>query len=204
MILSISSDSWAWLPLDYLANVLGCLYAALSRRYAVRYLTAVPLVRLPARFAPRDRRLTRDDVPVLLRAERSDSRTWHLTRFVLVSDCTGTRSESILGLDSMPQTAGGWVDTDCGIMDRRGVGVAETGKRQPPVSLPRQLLAHPRRREGNSARFVFEYHGDRVASAMNAWATALKARPAALRVYVGDVARRGVARQARALLPAQS
>ena len=154
---------------------LGVLQAAINHCHAEGYLTAAPRVRLPERPAPRDRWLTRDEVAALLRAARSDPRTRHLTRFILLAIYTGTRSESILGLRFMPHLAGGWIDCEAGRMYRRAASRTETKKRQPPIPLPRQLLAHLRRWERNGARFVVEYQGCRVASVKHAWATALAA-----------------------------
>ena len=73
----------------------------------------------------------------------------------------------------MPHTAGGWVDTKAGMMYRRGVGVAETKKRTPPIPIPRPLLAHLRRWERSGARYVVEVDGQRVGSVKTAWKTAL-------------------------------
>ena len=73
----------------------------------------------------------------------------------------------------MPNTGGGWADTERGIMYRRGIGEAETSKRRPPIPIPRQLLAHLRRWEGNGARCVVEVDEQRVGSVKTAWKTAL-------------------------------
>ena len=73
----------------------------------------------------------------------------------------------------MPHTHGGWINTDTGMMYRRAPGEAETKKRQPPVPLPRHLLAHLRRWKRNGALFVVEYEGQRVGSIKTAWSTAL-------------------------------
>ena len=152
---------------------LGVLQAALNYCVSEGYLTVAPRVKLPAKPAPRDRWLSRDEAACLLRAAHRNSKARHLARFILVSLYTGTRSAATLGLRFMPHTGGGWVDTDAGRMYRRGVGVAETKKRQPPVPLPRPLLAHLRRWERNGARFVVEVNGQRVGSVKTAWRTAL-------------------------------
>ena len=132
-----------------------------------------PVVHTRPTGAPRDRWLTRDEVARLLRAAYRNSKSRHLARFILVAVYTGTRSEAILRLRFMPHTAGGWVDTDAGRMYRRGAGVAETKKRQPPIPIPRPLLAHLRRWERNGARFVVEVDRQSVASVKTAWKTAL-------------------------------
>ena len=73
----------------------------------------------------------------------------------------------------MPNTEGGWVDTEAGIIYRRGTSEAETKKRTPPVPIPRSLLAHMRRWERNGARYVVEADGQRVGSVKTAWKRAL-------------------------------
>ena len=123
--------------------------------------------------APRDRWLTRDEVARLLRAAYRNSKSRHLARFILVAVYTGTRSAAILRMRFMAHTAGGWVNTDAGRMYRRGVGTAETKKRQLPIRIPRPLLAHLRRWEKDGARFVVEVDGQSVASVKTAWKTAL-------------------------------
>ncbi len=152
---------------------LGTLQAALNYCHAEGYLTAAPKVRLPAKPTPRDRWLSRDEVAKLLRAAYRNPKTRHVVPFILVAIYTGTRSDAILRLRFMPNTYGGWIDLERGLMHRRGVGEAETKKRQPPIPLPRRLLAHLRRWREAGAQHVVEYKGSRVASVKHAWATAL-------------------------------
>jgi integrase len=66
----------------------------------------------------------------------------HLARFFLVGIYTGTRSGAIMALQWMPNTTGGWIDFDRGILHRRGRNVGQTTKRQPQTRLGRRLLAH--------------------------------------------------------------
>ncbi len=152
---------------------LGVLQAALNYCFAEGYLTAAPKVRLPAKPAPRDRWLERDEVAALLRAAYRNPKARHLARFILVAIYTGTRSEAILGLRFMPHVAGGHVDTERRLMQRRAIGRAETKKRTPPIPIPPRLLAHLRRWERMGAGAVVEIDGARVASVKRAWATAL-------------------------------
>ncbi len=152
---------------------LGTLQAAINFCHAEGYLTYATKVKLPPKPPPRERWLTRDEVARLLNAAHRSSRGKHLARFILTAIYTGTRSEAILGLRFMPNTEGGWVDTESGLMYRRGVGQAETKKRTPPIPIPRPLLAHLRRWERNSARYVVEIDGQRVASVKSAWKRAL-------------------------------
>ena len=152
---------------------LGTLQTAVNYCHAEGYLTAAPKLRLPAKPPARDRWLTRGEVAKLLRAAYRNPRSRHLARFILVAMYTGTRSEAILRMRFMPSVEGGWVDTERGIMHRRGSGEAETNKRRPPIPIPRQLLAHLRRWERGGARYVVEVDGQRVASVKTAWRTAL-------------------------------
>ena len=152
---------------------LGVLQAAINYCHAEGYLTSVPRLRLPAKPPARDRWLTRDEAARLLRAAYRNPKARHLARFILVALYTGTRSEAILRLRFMPSTEGGWVNTEAGMMYRRGVGVVETKKRTPTIPIPRQLLAHLRRWQRNGAHFVVEVDGQRVGSVKTAWRTAL-------------------------------
>ena len=154
---------------------LGTLAAAINHCHAEGYITSAPRVRLPAKPAPRDRWLTRDEAAKLVRAAYRNPKAKHLARFILVALYTGTRSAAILRLGFMPNTVGGWVDTEKGVLYRRGAGEAETKKRTPPVPIPRPLLAHLRRWEREGARFVVEVDGQRVGSLKTAWRTALAA-----------------------------
>ena len=153
---------------------LGVLQAALNYCHTEGYLTSARKVRLPAKPAPRDRCLTGDEAARLLRAAYRNPKGRHLARFILVALYTGTRSDAILRLRYMPNTEGGWVDTRAGRMYRRGAGVAETKKRQPPIPIPRPLLAHLRRWERNGAQYVVDVGGQRVGSVKTAWRTALR------------------------------
>ena len=152
---------------------LSTLQAAVNYCHAEGYLTAAPKIRLPAKPPARDRWLTRNEVARLLRVAYRSPRAKHLARFILVAIYTGTRSDAILRMRYMPSTEGGWVVTHSGRMHRRGIGVAESKKRQPPIPIPRQLLAHLCRWERQGARYVVEIDGQRVGSVKRAWRTAL-------------------------------
>ncbi len=130
-------------------------------------LESVPVVTLPPKPAPREHWLTRADAAMLLagalgwyRRQWTDVFTrkveWEwarhkpsinraAARFIVIGLHTGTRHAAILSLQWMPNTFGGWIDFERGVMHRRGEGVAETKKRQPPVRLGRRLLSHMNR-----------------------------------------------------------
>ena len=152
---------------------LAVLQATINYAHAEGYLSAPVKVKLPAMPAARDRWLTRDEAARLLRAAYRNPKAKHLARFILVALYTGTRSDAILRLGFMPNTVGGWVDTDKGVLYRRASGEAETKKRTPAVPIPRPLLAHLQRWERQGACFVVEVEGQRVGSLKTAWHTAL-------------------------------
>ena len=154
---------------------LGTLSAAVNFCHAEGYITSAPKIPLPPKSPPRDRWLSRDEAARLLWAAYRNPKSKHLARFILVAIYTGTRTEAILRMRFMPNTTGGWVDTDRGMMYRLGQGMTQTKKRQPPVKLPRQLLAHLRRWQRQGARFVVEVKGCRVASVKTSWRHAIKA-----------------------------
>ena len=152
---------------------LGVLQAALNYCHVEGYLTAAPKLRLPEKPAARDRWLARHELAKLLRAAYRNPKARHLARFILVALYTGTRSDAILRLQFMPNTTGGWVDLDRGLMYRRGVGEVESKKRTPPIPIPAMLLPHLRRWQREGARYVVNVGGQRVASVKTAWRTAL-------------------------------
>ena len=123
---------------------LGTLAAAINHCHAEGYITAAPRVRLPAKPAPRDRWLTRAEAAKLIRAAYRNPKAKHLARFILVALYTGTRTDAILRLQYMPNTSGGWADTEAGKLYRRAAGEVESKKRTPPVQIPNRLLAHLR------------------------------------------------------------
>ena len=153
---------------------LGTLAAAINHAHAEGHITSAPRVRLPAKPAPRDRYLERHEAAKLIWAAYRNPKAKHLARFILVALYTGTRTDAILRLQYMPNTAGGWVDTAEGVLYRRAAGEAETKKRTPTVPTPPRLLAHFRRWERMGARHVVEVKGARVASLKTAWRTALR------------------------------
>ncbi len=64
---------------------LGVLQAAINFCHAEGYLTMPVKVKLPAKTAPRDRWLTRDDAAKLLWAAWRNLKSKHLARFILVN-----------------------------------------------------------------------------------------------------------------------
>lgn len=116
-------------------------------RASIRYyhkeygLDVVPGVTLPDKSLPRERWLTRSEMAKLIRAARNLKQCDHIVRLLLVGGYTGTRLSAILGLQWLPNTTGGYVDLDRGVMYRKAEGerVAHN-KRKPPVKIPPRLL----------------------------------------------------------------
>ncbi|WP_244476659.1 site-specific integrase [Methylobacterium sp. Leaf469] len=161
------------------------LQAALNHYLREGHMRAVVKVPLPEKSLPKERYLERDEAARLLRTmlhmperqtvhrgprkgqviETAKRPARHLARFLLVGIYTGTRAAAICGAGFAPAEGRGWVDLKRGIYHRRGVGVAETKKRQPPVRLPKRLLAHIRRwartprKDGSMPEHVVEFRG---------------------------------------------
>jgi len=145
-------------------------------------LPSVPAVTLPPPAPPRERWLTRDEAASIIRAARRTRQAGHIARVVLIGVYTGTRPGALLGLAWMPQTRGGWIDLDAGVLHRRGEGARRTKKRQPPARIPDRLLPHLRRwhRADMIARrepvtSVIHYGGAAVGKLRRSWATVVRA-----------------------------
>ena len=151
---------------------LAHLNAAINWCKAEGALVTDVVVTLPPAPPARDRWLTEDEVDRLIRACRRTAP--HLERFVRVGVYTGTRSDALLRLQFMPNTQGGWVDTDKGVLYRRASGAAETRKRTPPIPVPPVLLSDLREWERGGARWVVEFNGKPVRSIKTAWRTAVR------------------------------
>jgi integrase len=175
-------------------------------------LASVPEVTMPDVPPARDRWLTRSEAAMLLAgalgfyrerwcdvATRREHSRWrrnrfvinrHLARFILLGLYTGSRRGAIFNVQWMANTTGGWIDSKRGVMHRRGEGVAETSKRQPPVRLGKRISVHLARwkRIDDQARdeaareagepvsaylHVVSYMGRGVASVRTAWEMAV-------------------------------
>lgn len=169
-------------------------------------LIAVPAVTLPDAPSGRQRWLTRSEAARLLagalgwyQVRWSDLSTkrehtgWrrdhdriqrHAARFILLGIYTGTRSGAMLAIQWLPNTAGGWVDLDRGVIHRRGQGEVESKKRKPPARLGKRILTHLRRwaridadrRDPAVALFlhVVNYEGRAIRKERRAFASAVE------------------------------
>lgn len=139
---------------------------------------------LPPERPPRERWLTRSEAARLIwsawryrevqlgnKTERRSRQ--HVARFILVALYTGTRASAVCGAALQSTIGRGWIDLDRGVFYRRPPGRHETKKRQPPVPLPGQLLAHLRRWKKRGQRFAVEWNGKPVQSVDKAFANAV-------------------------------
>lgn len=100
----------------------------------------------------------------------------HIARFILIGLYTGTRAGAVATASPIRAIGRSWVDLDRGIFYRRAEGNRETNKRQPPVPLPPNLLAHMRRwhRLGIANTHFVEWNGKPVKSVKTGFNTAVR------------------------------
>ena len=157
------------------------LRAAINHHRREGLCSKVVEVVLPHERPPRERWLTRSEAARLIwsawryrevqKGKPTDRRSrQHVARFILVALYTGTRASAVCGAALQATVGHGWVDLDRGVFYRRPAGRRETKKRQPPVPLPDQLLAHLRRWKRRGQRFAVEWNGDPVQSVDKAFA----------------------------------
>jgi len=144
---------------------LNALQAALNLYHKEGYLLYAPKVTKPKEGERVERYLTRSEVAKLLWGCRNSKRR-HLMMFILVGVYTGTRHDAILSLMFEPNTAGGWIDLEKGLIYRKGEGQTETVKKRTTAKLPQKLLAHLRRCKG---RYVVDIDGQRVGNIRKAF-----------------------------------
>jgi integrase len=160
------------------------LRAAINHRRREGLCSQVVAIVLPEERPPRERWLTRREAAALLRAawryrevqkgvktERRSRR--HVAKFILVGLYTGTRAGAICGAALQPTVGRGWTDVDRGVFYRRPPRQRETNKRQLPVPLPPQLLAHLRRWKRCGQRFVVEWNSKPVKAIEKVFANAV-------------------------------
>ena len=145
---------------------------------------------------PRDRWLTRDELAAVLWAcwryrevqtvhrgrrkgepQETEKRPLrHLARFILLAIYSGSRAGAVLTASPCRGEGRSYVDLERGIFYRLAEGARATNKRQPPVPLPRRLLAHLRRwfAKGIVSEYFVEWNGRPVKSVKTAFKTALR------------------------------
>ncbi len=172
------------------------LRAAINHHAKEGYHRGLVGVTLPPKAKPRDRWLTRAEAAQLLwtcyrtqevqvhnrpaspnlKVVTNKYPLRHLVPFVLFGLYTGTRASAILAASFDRQPGRSWIDLDSGIFYRRREGQRETNKRQPPVPLPPQLLAHLRRwrARGLVGSDLIEWNGQAVRSIKTGFASAVR------------------------------
>lgn len=162
---------------------LEVLRAAINYYHAENTLDMVPKITLPEKGDPRQRWLTRQEIARLLRAARKERQCRHLVRLIMIGLYTGTRLSAVLNLQWMPNTNGGHVDLDRGVIYRRAEGerVAHN-KRRTPVKVPPRLLRFLRYwkaadtatdQDGKEIhlRYVVTYGGEKIVKPHKAFRT---------------------------------
>jgi len=150
---------------------LGALAAALEHCRREGYLLNPPAVVLPGKTRSKERWLTRQEAARLLRACRKVTRgaRLYLPLFVLVGLYMGARKEAILSLQWQPNTAGGWVDLDQGVIDFRAPSRGATKKRRVKAKIPDRLLTFLRLARPRTRQYVIEHNGKMIADIKKAF-----------------------------------
>ncbi|MBB3608616.1 tyrosine-type recombinase/integrase [Rhizobium sp. BK602] len=134
--------------------------AAINHYHAEETLDIVPKVTLPDKGEPRQSWLSRWEVaklllvalgwvPVTFDIETREPNKWirtgwrypHLVRIIMIGLYTGTRLSAILNLQWIPNTTGGHVNLERGVIYRKSQGERTMhNKRKTPVKIPPRLL----------------------------------------------------------------
>lgn len=154
---------------------LNVLQAAMTYCHKEGYVTAPSIVTMPVAPENRDRWLTRDEAARLIWAAYRSDKGKHLARFILIALYTGTRKTAILNLAFMRNTSGGWIDTEQGVIYRRGTDERVTKKKRKPMKLTRKLLAHCKRWERMGGVWAVQFQGQRVGDIKTAYKAACAA-----------------------------
>jgi integrase len=85
----------------------------------------------------------------------------HVARFILVALYAGRRAGAITEAAFAPEAGRGWIDVGRGVFYPRA-GMVQGKKRQPPIMLPRRLVAHLRRWKRKGQRYVIEWQGQPI------------------------------------------
>jgi integrase len=145
---------------------LETLGAAINYCHKQGFLIYVPRISVPPKPLPKQRWLSRSEAARLLWAAR---RIPHLRTFILIGLYTGTRTRAILDLQWIPNTVGGWIDLERGILYRGAEGRVESNKRKPPCPIAAKLTRHLRAAKGRTIRFSVEFRGERIQKLRNSW-----------------------------------
>lgn len=157
---------------------LSTLAAALAYCQREGHLLEAPTVWRPPASAPREAYLSRQEVARLIRAARKDARSGrHLALFILLAYYTGRRKEAILTLQWAPNSDGGHVDLEKGVIDFRPTGRVETAKRRGRLEIPDRLLRFLRHARRRTRTHLSEYgpHNRPIRDVKRSFASAARA-----------------------------
>jgi integrase len=161
------------------------LRAAINHHRQEGLCSEIIEVVLPPERPPRERWLTRSEAARLIwsawqyrelqKGRPTDRRSRrHVAKFILLALYTGTRAAAVCTAALEPMPGRPWIDLDRGVFYRRPAGRRQTNKRQPPVPLPDQLLAHLRRWKRRGQRYAVEWNREPVKAIEKAFAHAVE------------------------------
>lgn len=160
---------------------LTVLRAAINAYHAETPLDALPVVTLPEASDARQAWLKREEVARMIRSARAmddKDAARAIVRLMLIGVYTGTRTGAMRRLGWLPNTLGGHIDLDAGVIHRRGDDEDETKKRRPSIRIPDRLIGFLRRWRAqdmameNAPGFVIHYRGAPVHAQRKSWETA--------------------------------
>jgi integrase len=159
------------------------LRAAINHYHAEGHVREQIKVVLPPRRPARERWLTRSEAARLIlnawryRETQNAAGTMrrprrHVAKFILVGLYAGRRAGAIVEAALAPAQDRGFIDTARGVFYPRA-GLVQTKKRQPPIVLPRRLLAHLRRWKRMGQKSVIEWNGEPIGRMAKAFRNAV-------------------------------
>lgn len=160
------------------------LRSAINHYHREGHVRKIVKVTLPPRAPARERWLSRAEAAKLLRAawryremqrgtETLRYTRRHVARFILVALYAGRRAGAIVEAALQPSSDRGWIDLTRGVFFPRARR-ALSKKRQPPIVLPRRLLAHMRRWKRAGQRHVVEWNGAPIGRMAKAFRSTVK------------------------------
>ena len=154
---------------------LGTMNSAFKHCFREGYLTAYPGVWLPEKTPGRQRWLTRVELAAMIRAARREPKArLHLPTYLLLAIYTVHRLGAVLSLQWQPNTAGGWIDLERGIIDFNPVGKARTNKRRSIIPIPNRLWRHLRYVRKRTNTHPIEVDGKPIVSIKKTFRTACR------------------------------
>lgn len=152
---------------------LGVLAAAVNALVDEKILLRAPAVRKPPKPPARERYLTKAEAHRLIDMAETMPKCEHLPMFILFGVATGTRASAILALQWRPNTVGGCINLQAGVIYRRGVGERETNKRRPPLRISDNLRPYlEEERTRTKTHLIEDHRGNPIAPIRKSFAHA--------------------------------